>query len=113
MLRWIGYKRLLPERSATTGDTKFSSPRKVSTSRATARHLGGIRSDGVPKPLCELRIVELSAFIAAPLGGMTLAQLGADVIRIDPIGGNIDYRRWPLSPLGSSLYWAGLNKSKR
>jgi 2-methylfumaryl-CoA isomerase len=44
---------------------------------------------------------------------MTLAQLGADVIRIDPIGGNIDYRRWPLSALGSSLYWAGLNKSKR
>jgi 2-methylfumaryl-CoA isomerase len=64
-------------------------------------------------PLCDLRIVELSAFIAAPLGGMTLAQLGADVIRIDPIGGNIDYGRWPLSPGGSSLYWAGLNKSKR
>jgi len=64
-------------------------------------------------PLHDLRIVELSAFIAAPLGGMTLAQLGADVIRIDPIGGNIDYRRWPLSSLGASLYWAGLNKSKR
>lgn len=64
-------------------------------------------------PLHELRIVELSAFVAAPLGGMTLAQLGADVIRIDPIGGNVDYRRWPLSSLGASLYWAGLNKSKR
>ena len=64
-------------------------------------------------PLGELRIVELSAFIAAPLGGMTLAQLGADVIRIDPIGGNIDYGRWPLSSGGSSLYWAALNKSKR
>jgi 2-methylfumaryl-CoA isomerase len=64
-------------------------------------------------PLCDLRVVELSAFIAAPLGGMTLAQLGADVIRIDPIGGNIDYGRWPLSSGGSSLYWAGLNKSKR
>ena len=64
-------------------------------------------------PLCDLRIVELSAFVAAPLGGMTLAQLGADVIRIDPIGGNTDYGRWPLSSRGSSLYWAGLNKSKR
>jgi 2-methylfumaryl-CoA isomerase len=60
-----------------------------------------------------LRIVEVSAFIAAPLGGMTLAQLGADVIRIDPIGGNIDAKRWPLSPDGTSLYWASLNKSKR
>ena len=63
--------------------------------------------------LAGLRIVEVSAFIAAPLGGMTLAQLGADVIRIDPIGGNIDINRWPLSPDGTSLYWASLNKGKR
>jgi 2-methylfumaryl-CoA isomerase len=60
-----------------------------------------------------LRVVEVSAFIAAPIGGMTLAQLGAEVIRIDPIGGNIDYRRWPLSPSGSSLYWSSLNRGKR
>jgi len=32
-----------------------------------------------------LRVVEGSAFVAAPLGGMTLAQLGADVIRFDPM----------------------------
>jgi 2-methylfumaryl-CoA isomerase len=63
--------------------------------------------------LSDLRVVEVSAFIAAPLGGMTLAQMGADVIRIDPIGGNIDIARWPLAPDGSSLYWAGLNKGKR
>ena len=63
--------------------------------------------------LAGVRIVEVSAFIAAPLGGMTLAQLGADVIRIDPIGGNIDIARWPLAPSGDSLYWAGLNKAKR
>ncbi|MDN5587626.1 MAG: hypothetical protein L0G69_13810, partial [Brevibacterium sp.] len=31
---------------------------------------------------------------------MTLAQLGADVIRIDPIGGNIDANRWPISDDG-------------
>jgi 2-methylfumaryl-CoA isomerase len=64
-------------------------------------------------PLSDVRVVEVSAFIAAPLGGMTLAQLGADVIRIDPIGGNIDIARWPLAPDGTSLYWASLNKAKR
>ena len=64
-------------------------------------------------PLQDISLVEVSAFIAAPLGGMTLAQLGADVIRIDPIGGNIDINRWPLAPDGTSLYWAGLNKAKR
>jgi 2-methylfumaryl-CoA isomerase len=63
--------------------------------------------------LGDLRIIEISAFIAAPLGGMTLAQLGADVIRIDPIGGGIDSGRWPLAPNGRSLYWSSLNKSKR
>jgi 2-methylfumaryl-CoA isomerase len=70
-------------------------------------------SDVRTHPLSDIRVIEVSAFIAAPLGGMTLAQLGADVIRIDPIGGNIDIGRWPLAPNGTSLYWASLNKAKR
>jgi 2-methylfumaryl-CoA isomerase len=60
-----------------------------------------------------MRVVEGSAFVAAPLGGMTLAQLGADVIRFDPIGGGLDARRWPVTADGKSLFWAGLNKGKR
>ncbi len=63
--------------------------------------------------LAGLRIVEGSAFIAAPSGGMTLALLGADVIRFDQIGGGIDYRRWPVAASGRSLYWHSLNKGKR
>jgi 2-methylfumaryl-CoA isomerase len=63
--------------------------------------------------LQDLRIVEFSAFVAAPLGGMTMAQFGAEVIRIDPVGGAIDYNRWPVTESGASLYWAGLNKAKR
>src|SRR5947209_15736499 len=63
--------------------------------------------------LADLRIVELSAFVAAPLGGMTMAQFGAEVIRIDPIGGAIDFARWPVTKDGASLYWAGMNKAKR
>ncbi|HEY1705898.1 MAG TPA: CoA transferase [Trebonia sp.] len=64
-------------------------------------------------PLAGLRIIEISSFVAAPLGGMTLAQLGAEVIRVDPPGGAADTTRWPLSPDGASLYWTGLNKGKR
>ncbi|MEI7891809.1 MAG: CoA transferase [Myxococcales bacterium] len=60
-----------------------------------------------------MRIVEGSAFVAAPLGGMTLAQLGADVIRFDPLEGGLDYHRWPVTHDGKSLFWAGLNKGKR
>lgn len=64
-------------------------------------------------PLSGLRVVEGSAFVAAPSGGMALAQLGADVIRFDAIGGGIDAKRWPVTEQGTSLYWTGLNKGKR
>jgi 2-methylfumaryl-CoA isomerase len=63
--------------------------------------------------LNRLRVIESSAFIAAPLAGLTLAQFGADVIRVDMIGGGIDYARLPRMPSGRSLYWTGLNKGKR
>lgn len=62
------------------------------------------------KGLC---IVEASAFIAAPYAGLVMSQMGADVIRIDPVGGGLDYRRWPVTRDGRSLYWASLNKGKR
>jgi 2-methylfumaryl-CoA isomerase len=61
----------------------------------------------------DMRVIESSAFIAAPLAGLTLAQFGADVIRVDMIGGGLDYGRLPLMPSGRSLYWTGLNKGKR
>ncbi|HET7097126.1 MAG TPA: CoA transferase [Casimicrobiaceae bacterium] len=64
-------------------------------------------------PFLDLRVVESSAFIAAPLAGLTLAQFGADVIRVEMIGGGIDYGRLPVMPSGRSLYWTGLNKNKR
>ena len=67
----------------------------------------------MPGILHGLRVVEGSAFVAAPLGGMTLAQLGADVIRFDPIGGGLDHHRWPVTAEGRSLFWAGMNKGKR
>jgi 2-methylfumaryl-CoA isomerase len=60
-----------------------------------------------------VRVIEGAAFVAAPLCGMTLGQLGADVIRFDPIEGGLDARRWPVTRDGRSLYWAGLNKGKR
>ena len=60
-----------------------------------------------------MRVVEGSAFVAVPLAGMTLAQMGAEVIRFDRIGGGLDAGRWPLSPDRRSLFWAGMNKGKK
>lgn len=64
-------------------------------------------------PLAGVRIIEISSFVAVPLAGMTLAQLGAEVIRVDPVGGAADYKRWPVTDAGDSIYWAGLNKGKQ
>lgn len=60
-----------------------------------------------------LRVIEGAAFIAGPSCGLHLAQMGAEVIRFDAIGGGPDYRRWPIAPGGDSLYWEGLNKGKK
>jgi len=63
--------------------------------------------------LSGLRIIECAAFIAGPFATMSLAALGAEVIRIDPLEGGLDYHRWPVTASGRSLYWAGLNKGKK
>lgn len=66
------------------------------------------------RPLAGIRVVEVSSFVASPLCGLTLAQLGAEVIRVDPIGGAADVNRWPLTDDGqTSIYWTGLNKGKK
>jgi len=63
--------------------------------------------------LSGLQITECAAFIAGPFATMSLAELGASVIRIDPLEGGLDYHRWPVTDDGTSLYWAGLNKGKK
>jgi len=60
-----------------------------------------------------LRVIEASSFVASPSAGLYLAQLGAEVIRVDTIGGGPDYNRWPKSNEGASFYWEGLNKGKK
>lgn len=64
-------------------------------------------------PLEGLRIVEAGTFVAVPSGAMTLGMLGAEVIRIDPLGGGSDQFRAPLADDGTSIYWASLNRGKR
>jgi len=62
--------------------------------------------------LAGLRVIEVGSFIAVPAAGLALRQLGARVIRVDPVGGAPDIGRWPLGRDGRSLYWAGLNRGK-
>ncbi|EWT06334.1 dehydratase [Intrasporangium chromatireducens Q5-1] len=64
-------------------------------------------------PLSHLRVLECATFVAGPSCGMTLGQLGAEVLRVDLPQGGSDHQRWPLATSGASLYWANLNKGKR
>jgi len=55
--------------------------------------------------LRNLTVIEGASFIAAPSCGLYFAQLGAEVIRFDTIGGGADFGRWPKDQSGHSLYW--------
>ncbi len=63
--------------------------------------------------LTGITLIEASSFVASPTAGLYLAQMGAEVIRVDQIGGGPDYKRWPLSDGGDSLYWENLNRAKK
>jgi 2-methylfumaryl-CoA isomerase len=60
-----------------------------------------------------ITLIEASSFVASPTAGLYLAQFGADVIRVDQIGGGPDFKRWPQSEKGDSLYWENLNRAKK
>jgi 2-methylfumaryl-CoA isomerase len=63
--------------------------------------------------LQNLTVIEASSFVASPTAGLYLAQMGAEVIRVDQIGGGPDFKRWPLTDQGDSLYWENLNRAKK
>ena len=63
--------------------------------------------------LSGLRVIEASSFVASPTAGLYLAQMGAEIIRIDQIGGGPDFHRWPKAANGASLYWENLNRAKK
>lgn len=60
-----------------------------------------------------LSIIEASSFVASPSAGLYCAQMGAEVIRVDQIGGGPDFRRWPVTEANDSLYWENLNRAKK
>ena len=70
--------------------------------------------DGPPQRLLEgLRVVELARLIAAPLCGLTLADLGADVVKVESPGGDDTRAFPPVDASGESAYFQALNRGKR
>jgi len=63
-------------------------------------------------PLAGIRVLDLSAYIAGPYGCTLLADQGADVIKIEPPGGD-NLRQYPSTLVDESRAFLGINRSKR
>src|SRR3954451_5266445 len=66
----------------------------------------------MPKPLEGIRVIELANFIAGPLCGTLLADMGADVVKIEPPQGDMG-RATPPIRNGESVSFTALNRNKR
>jgi CoA:oxalate CoA-transferase len=64
------------------------------------------------KPLAGIRVIELANFIAGPLAGTLLADMGADVVKIEPPQGDMG-RATPPIRNGESVSFVALNRNKR
>src|SRR5215468_3506765 len=66
----------------------------------------------MPKPLAGIRVIELANFIAGPLAGTLLADMGANVVKIEPPQGDMGRAMPPLTD-GESVSFVALNRNKR
>ncbi|MGH2916123.1 MAG: CaiB/BaiF CoA transferase family protein, partial [Solirubrobacteraceae bacterium] len=71
-------------------------------------------SPGLP-PLGELRILDFSRVLAGPFATMMLADLGADVLKVERPGSGDDTRAWgpPYDAQGQATYFDAVNRNKR
>jgi formyl-CoA transferase/succinyl-CoA--D-citramalate CoA-transferase len=63
-------------------------------------------------PLAGTTVMELGSLIAGPFAGQLLGDYGADVIKIEPAGGD-PMRRWGVTKDGDSLWWPAIGRNKR
>jgi len=63
-------------------------------------------------PLSGLKVLDLSAYIAGPYGASLLADMGAEVIKIEPPDGD-NLRKYPSTLAGESRAFLGVNRGKR
>jgi CoA:oxalate CoA-transferase len=66
-----------------------------------------------PGPLAGIRVLEVGHILAGPFGGMLLADLGADVIKIEPVEGDLSRQVGSHFVDEHNVYFASLNRNKR
>ena len=66
-----------------------------------------------PGPLAGLKVLELGQLIAGPFAAKTLADFGAEVVKIEPPGAGDPLRKWRLVKDGTSVWWQVQSRNKR
>src|SRR5574341_237941 len=64
-------------------------------------------------PLAGLKVIELGQLIAGPFAGKTLADIGAEVIKVEPPGEGDPLRKWRLLHQGTSVWWQVQSRNKK
>jgi formyl-CoA transferase len=73
-------------------------------------------TDSTPHPpaaLAGIKVLEMGQLIAGPFAAKTLADFGADVIKIEPPGVGDPLRKWRLLKDGTSVWWQVQSRNKR
>jgi succinyl-CoA---D-citramalate CoA-transferase len=65
------------------------------------------------RPLAGLKVIELGQLIAGPFAGKTLADFGAEVIKVEPPGDGDPLRKWRLLRDGTSVWWQVQSRGKQ
>jgi formyl-CoA transferase len=65
------------------------------------------------RPLGGLKVIELGQLIAGPFAGKTLADFGAEVIKVEPPGDGDPLRKWRLLRDGTSVWWQVQSRGKQ
>jgi crotonobetainyl-CoA:carnitine CoA-transferase CaiB-like acyl-CoA transferase len=60
-----------------------------------------------------IKVIELGQLIAGPFAGKTLAEFGADVIKVEPVDAGDPLRKWRLLRNGTSVWWEVQSRNKR
>ena len=64
-------------------------------------------------PLSGIRVLDFSRVLAGPAASLALADLGAEIIKVEPPGGGDDTRNFPPFSDGHSVYFLGINRGKK